>query len=121
MYDDGEISQMMSDENKKLGRQINDLTRLLCEACEKLDPGSLSQLQLTEKDRSMSSELRKWWEEHQENDRIMREVKARAEAHEKFRIESERDRNEAMKRVLAKLSPAEQKLLGIEYRGKSRR
>ncbi len=72
------------------------LTRMLCEVCTRLDAEALAAI----------PELPEWWRKHQEDDR------RRAE-HERAAVESEAQHKATKRAALAKLTHAERRALGI--------
>lgn len=78
-----------------LKQRLDTATDLLCGLCKKLEKSKIGK-------KLMTRELAKWWQAHQEADRIREES-------ERMR----RERETTRQRALAKLSPAERRILGI--------
>lgn len=89
-------------------KEADKVTELLCSFCEmveratQLDDGCMRVGDLT----LMPSKVRDWWEAHKEVDRKRRE---KEEAERKRREAADKLRKDA----LAKLTPAEKKVLGL--------
>jgi hypothetical protein len=84
--DEGEYSA-------ELSRDVDKLTRMLCEMCRRADAG---------KKGMPDGETAKWWKEHQKLD-------ARREREER----EERERKETAKKAFGKLSKKEREALGL--------
>lgn len=72
--------------------KIDKLTRMLCWLCGKTYPSTLRQNQ----------ELRQWWADHQEKDRIRREAERKEASHRRLRL-----------KALARLTNEERDALGL--------
>lgn len=90
---DGGPSYYDDTETKK---RLDKVTRLLCGLCRRLTDRS-RKFHITD-----DAELAKWWDNHQEQDRV-RFVRKRKERKEK----------EAKLKALTKLTPRERQLLGL--------
>jgi hypothetical protein len=81
-----------------LGSELNHVTKLLCEACARLDSAGLGT--------SVSKELACWWQDHQAADR------ARIKAEQEY-IAWQNEQAKLKRQALDKLSEAEKKALGV--------
>lgn len=89
------------EEHERTRRRLHAVTRLLCGLCERIETNpnaTVKAARLIDAD----PKLRAWWEEHQKADRKREKEEA-----------AERRRAAGRKAALAKLSPAERKLLGV--------
>jgi hypothetical protein len=91
--DGGPPGPSLEDQYKQ---RLDLATRLLCALCAKLDKAGLTK-------RFLTKELRSWWEQHQEQDRIRKE-----------REEADAASGRTRQRAIAKLTPAERKALDID-------
>lgn len=92
----------LDDSLDKAKKELDKLTRLLCEACRTGSPGSGESWQ------NWSPELRDWWAKHQKADENRRRVEA-----EKLR------KRKIAEDALGKLSDEEIAALGIKMQRKS--
>ena len=77
--------------------KIDKLTRMLCTLCKRLEDHEEGNHIYD------SHELDVWWAEHKEQDRIREQRESQERAEERFK-----------KEAVAKLSPEERKVLGLE-------
>lgn len=79
----------------KVENELDLATRLLCEMCKAADK------------KSLSPELKKWWNKHKKMDR----ARLKAEEAERQRIEEEKERDRKIHAALEKLTEEEQTLI----------
>lgn len=91
------VSPTASWEYKDLKKQADRLARIACKAMNTLEEAGVGDLLILKDD-----EVREWWAAHKEADRKAREAE-----------EIKRQRTEAKRAALAKLTKEEQKLLGV--------
>jgi len=84
-------------DNPETTRRLNKVTRMLCSLCRRINKSGRDTL-ITQ-----DAELTAWWSDHQEMDR-KREAAQRAE----------RAKRQERRAVLAKLSPKDKRILGLD-------
>ncbi len=92
-YTPGELAAIANQEMRKVKKEINKLTRLLCEIFGSESwPGT-----------PMTDEMKEWWEEHQEADRKREAIK------EEKMLEREKDRLQKINRLKKEIGKLQDK------------
>lgn len=97
-------------------KRLDNYARLLCFVCEYLPHDELNKLfrVLPDKEHgNAGADLKAWWEEHQEFDRMRKEKEAKEKATKDALLKEEARKAKLKTEALRKLSPEERQLLGL--------